>query len=88
MSLTGNVCLRSNFKAKETLYHKYLLLKYCMQAANKIPDDAWEYQIRKALNDAAYNGLDYVPYCSTMPVQESCDEPKFMWRKKGSGSGK
>eukprot|EP00890_Picochlorum_soloecismus_P006085 jgi/Picsp_1/6478/NSC_03824-R1_predicted protein [Ostreococcus lucimarinus CCE9901] len=50
---------------------------------NKIPDDAWEYQIRKALNDAAYNGLDYVPYCSTMPVQEKCDNPQFMWKKKG-----
>lgn len=57
-----------------------------VQAHNKIPDDAWEYQIRKALNDAAYNGLDYVPYCSTMPVQESCDDPKFMWRKKGAGA--
>lgn len=41
--------------------------------------------MRKALNDAAYNGLEYVPYCSTMPVQQTCDEPKFMWRKKGSG---
>ena len=49
------------------------------QAHNPIPEDAWEYQIRKALNDAAYNGLQYVPYCSTMPVQEKCDEPKFMW---------
>jgi len=54
-----------------------------MQVHNKIPDDAWEYQIRKALNDAAYNGLDYVPYCSTMPVQEKCDNPQFMWKKKG-----
>lgn len=44
-----------------------------------VPEDAWEYQIRKSLNDAAYNGLQYVPYCSTMPVQEKCDEPKFMW---------
>jgi hypothetical protein len=55
-----------------------------MQAHNKIPDDAWEYQIRKSLNDAAYNGLDYVPYCSTMPVQENCEDPKFMWKKKGA----
>ncbi|KAI8104352.1 hypothetical protein M9434_002910 [Picochlorum sp. BPE23] len=53
-------------------------------AHNKIPDDAWEYQIRKSLNDAAYNGLDYVPYCSTMPVQEHCEDPKFMWKKKGT----
>ncbi len=55
------------------------------QAHNKIPDDAWEYQIRKSLNDAAYNGLDYVPYCSTMPVQENAEEGvKFMWKKKGA----
>lgn len=49
------------------------------QAHVKIPEDAWEYQIRKSLNDAAYNGLDYVPYCSTMPVQPKCDEAKFIW---------
>jgi hypothetical protein len=37
------------------------------------------------LNDAAYNGLDYVPYCSTMPVQENAEEGvKFMWKKKGA----
>lgn len=51
----------------------------CLKAHNPVPDDAWEYQIRKSLNDAAYNGLQYVPYCSTMPVQVKCDEPKFMW---------
>ena len=50
-----------------------------VQAHNPVPEDAWEYQIRKSLNDAAYNGLQYVPYCSTMPVQEKCDNPKFMW---------
>lgn len=49
------------------------------QAHVPIPEDAWEYQIRKSLNDAAYNGLQYVPYCSTMPVQNKCDDPKFMW---------
>jgi hypothetical protein len=55
------------------------------QAHNKIPDDAWEYQIRKSLNDAAYNGLDYVPYCSTMPVQKNAEDGvKFMWKKKGA----
>lgn len=55
------------------------------QAHNKIPDDAWEYQIRKSLNDAAYNGLDYVPYCSTMPVQDNAEDGvKFMWKKKGA----
>ncbi|CAK0762439.1 hypothetical protein CVIRNUC_002957 [Coccomyxa viridis] len=51
-------------------------------AHNKIPDDAWEYQIRKSLNDAAYNGLQYVPYCSTMPVQKVCDDARFIWKKK------
>jgi hypothetical protein len=52
----------------------------------KVPDDAWEYQIRKSLNDAAYNGLDYVPYCSTMPIPSKTDEKdvKFMWKKKGA----
>lgn len=50
-----------------------------IQAHAKIPDDAWEYKIRKENNDAAYNGLDYVPYCSTMPVQQKTENPKFMW---------
>jgi hypothetical protein len=50
-----------------------------LQEDAEIPDDAWEYQIRKALNDAAFNGLDYVPYCSTMPVQKKCEDPKFIW---------
>ena len=54
------------------------------QAHAKVPEDAWEYQIRKALNDAAYNGLDYVPYCSTMPVQQHDDNPKWVWKKKGA----
>lgn len=54
----------------------------CTQAHAKVPDDAWEYQIRKALNDAAYNGLEYVPYCSTMPVQPRDDNAKWMWKKK------
>ena len=54
------------------------------QAHAKVPDEAWEYQIRKALNDAAYNGLEYVGYCSTMPVQQVDDNPKWMWRKKGA----
>ena len=44
-----------------------------------MPDDAYEYQVRKALNDAAYTGLAYVPYCSTMPVPPRCEAPKFAW---------
>lgn len=53
-----------------------------VQAHNKIPEDAWEYHIRKSSQDAAFTTLEYVPYCSTMPVQQSCDEPRFMWKKK------
>eukprot|EP00798_Chlamydomonas_sp_ICE-L_P020454 gene20454-27242_t len=49
---------------------------------HKIPDQAWDYHIRRSINDAAYNSLDYVPYASTMPVPQKCDNPKFMWRKK------
>ena len=51
-----------------------------LQVGAKIPGDAWEYQIRKSLNDAAYNGLDYVPYCSLMPIpKEATEEARFMW---------
>ena len=50
-----------------------------VQAHAPIPDDAWEYQIRKSLNDAAYQGLDYVPYCTTMPVQANSENVAFMW---------
>ena len=50
-----------------------------LQAHAPIPDDAWEYQIRKALNDAAYNGLEYVPYCTTMPIQPNSENVAFMW---------
>ena len=49
------------------------------QAHVPIPDDAWEYQIRKALNDAAYQGLEYVPYCTTMPVKPNSEDVAFMW---------
>ena len=51
------------------------------KASAKVPDDAWEYQIRKALNDAAYNGLDCVPYSSLMPVPQKDDNAKWMWKK-------
>uniref|UniRef100_A0A061RUH1 Uncharacterized protein n=1 Tax=Tetraselmis sp. GSL018 TaxID=582737 RepID=A0A061RUH1_9CHLO len=50
-----------------------------------IPSDAHEYHIRKALNDAAYRGLDYVAYDPNMPLsKEGCptDEARFIWRKK------
>ncbi len=50
-----------------------------MQAHATIPDDAWEYHIRKSLNDAAYKGLDYVPYCSTMPLKPESENVRFIW---------
>lgn len=49
------------------------------QAHAPIPDDAWEYQVRKSLNDAAYKGLEYVPYCTTMPVKANSEHVAFMW---------
>lgn len=52
------------------------------QARAPIPDDAWEYQVRKSLNDAAYNGLDYVAYCPYMPVDKECEAPRFMWVRR------
>ena len=61
--------------AQKTPHH----LRCPLQVHNKIPDDHWEYQMRKQLNDACYQGLDYVPFCSTMPVQKKCDDPKFVW---------
>lgn len=53
-----------------------------LQAHNPIPEDAWEYHMRKALNDSAYNNLSYQPYCSTMPVPKKCDAPQFAWVSK------
>jgi len=38
------------------------------KASARVPDDAWEFHARKNANDAAYQGLDFAPYCSTMPV--------------------
>jgi hypothetical protein len=38
---------------------------------------------RRSLNDAAYQGLEYVPYCSTMPVPKACVQPRFMWVRGG-----
>ena len=55
-----------------------------LQSQAKVPEDAWEYHIRKALNDAAYNGLEYVPYSSLMPVPPKDDNPHWIWKKKGA----
>lgn len=83
MSDLGCACCRSTSSLFEldpcAVLHAHLHSFNVIQAHNKVPDDAWEYHTRKALNDAAYKGLDYVPYCSTMPVQPQTDEPKFMW---------
>ena len=66
------------------------------QADARVPDDAWEFHARKSANDAAYQGLDYAPYVSTMPVVAPATAgggdsggvtPKWAWKKKGGGSG-
>ena len=49
-----------------------------------VPENHWEYHMRKNANggkgDAAYNGLDYIPVCTHMPVcNGQCNEPTFMW---------
>eukprot|EP00951_Prasinocladus_malaysianus_P012268 scaffold91404_cov36-Prasinocladus_malaysianus.AAC.1 len=47
-----------------------------------IPDDAHEYHIRKAKNDAAYRGLDYVAYDPNMPISKTgcpTDEVSWIW---------
>jgi hypothetical protein len=49
------------------------------QAGAPIPESAWEYHMRAALNDAAYKNLRYVPYCSTLPVTKKCEDARFMW---------
>ncbi|KAF5835414.1 hypothetical protein DUNSADRAFT_7449 [Dunaliella salina] len=51
-------------------------------AENPIPDNAWEFHIRKNLNDAAYNSLKYVPVCCCTPVCAKCNNPKYMWTRK------
>jgi hypothetical protein len=51
-------------------------------AAHKgdITAESWEYQMRKALNDAAYNNLAYEPYCPHMPTHhKDCPHPVFTW---------
>lgn len=47
-----------------------------------IPAAAHEYHIRKALNDAAFRGLDYVAFDPNMPTsKQGCptDEVQFIW---------
>ena len=66
------------------------------QADARVPDDAWEFHARKSANDAAYQGLDYAPYVSTMPVVAPTTAgggdsggvtPKWAWKKKGAAGG-
>merc|ERR1711988_2081281 len=50
-----------------------------------IPPSAHEYNIRKALNDAAYRGLDYVAFDPNMPINKAgcpSDEVQWVWKKK------
>jgi hypothetical protein len=55
-----------------------------VQAHATIPDDAWEYHIRKSLKDAAYKGLDYVPYNTTMPLTPQSENVRFIWVSAGA----
>ncbi|KAK3275752.1 hypothetical protein CYMTET_16134 [Cymbomonas tetramitiformis] len=55
----------------------------------EIPSTHWEYQMRKfggedGNGDAAYKGLDYVPFSATMPVSGDSDCISFIWKKKGN----
>lgn len=46
----------------------------------KLPDDAWEAHMRKALNDAAWQNLAYVPYCPHAPCcRPKCEQPSYAW---------
>lgn len=51
------------------------------QESTPVPDDAWEYRIRESLKDAAFTGLKYRPYVSTMPTPPEVDagDAKWVW---------
>jgi hypothetical protein len=57
-------------------------------ADEEIPENHWEYHMRKAMNDgrgdSVYRNLAYLPVCNCMPVcnGEKCRNPYFMWTKK------
>jgi len=54
-----------------------------MAKGEEIPEDHWEYRIRKNKNDAVYANLAYVPYSSTIPARPRSEvPPKFMWTRK------
>ena len=57
------------------------------QHAAAVPEDAHEYHARKALNDAAFRSLRYVPFCSTMPVTRDPSAVRWMWTRKDGGAG-
>lgn len=52
-----------------------------VQEGAPVPDDAWEYRIRESLKDAAFTGLMYRPYVSTMPTPPEVDagDAKWVW---------
>jgi hypothetical protein len=56
-----------------------------------IPEDAWEYQVRKSLNDAAFQNLQFQGVCHHMPVcKGGCKTAGFMVRgcvRGGRGGG-
>ncbi len=39
----------------------------CPQEGAHVPADAWEYMVRKANNDAAFQTLDFKSHCSHIP---------------------
>jgi hypothetical protein len=52
-------------------------------AKDSIPPSAHEYQMRKALGDAAYQTLSYLPVCTHMPTCTACAAPAFVWVSLG-----
>lgn len=80
--MTCDLCLLV-FSMTDLVYLT-LLSGATTQKDTKVPTDAWEYLIRRALNDAAYNNLDYVAYCPHTPCcsKGPCKDAKFLWVSK------
>lgn len=50
------------------------------EKSKEVPSNAWEYAMRKALKDAAYTSLVYVPVCTHAPVcKPHCTSPTYIW---------
>ncbi|WZN63445.1 hypothetical protein HKI87_07g49940 [Chloropicon roscoffensis] len=59
-------------------------------AGQEVTEDAhWEFWMRKNANegkgDAVFNGLEYKPVSTMMPVPENDENPYWGWFKKGTG---